>query len=149
MQTSWIIPTCIFFFCWKSLAPFARRLPDLFIYPQPGCGNGCACTFSSRSWSHKVIFTRGKKKIYSTQVLFSISLNYCETWLQRPSPSRAELGGQVRPGGAAGLGRRLPGGLQHQRPRLLPQRQGRAAADPGGSRRQLQRVRGHFVRLLR
>lgn len=64
MQTSWIIPTCIFFFCWKSLAPFARRLPDLFIYPQPGCGNGCACTFSSRSWSHKVIFNKEGKNFF-------------------------------------------------------------------------------------
>lgn len=43
------------------------------------------------------------------------------------------------PGGAGGLGRRLRGGVQHQRPHLLHQRQEHPAADSGISHGQLQR----------
>lgn len=52
------------------------------------------------------------------------------------------LGGQVYNGGAGGLGGRLRGRLQHQRPHLLHRRRGHPAADSGGARGQLQRVRG-------
>lgn len=45
-------------------------------------------------------------------------------------------------GGAGGLGRRLRGGVQHQRPHFLHQRQEHPAADSRGARGQLQRVRG-------
>lgn len=56
--------------------------------------------------------------------------------------SSPELGGQVHTGGAGGLGGRLRGGLQHQRPHLLHQRQERAAADSRGAPGQPQRVSG-------
>lgn len=55
--------------------------------------------------------------------------------------SLAELRGQVYTGGAGGLGRWLCGGVQHQRPHFLHQRQEHPAADSGGARGQLQRVR--------
>lgn len=62
--------------------------------------------------------------------------------------SSAELRGQVYTGGAGGLGRRLRGGVQHQRPHFLHQRQEHPAADSGGTRGKLQRVRSNTIRVL-
>lgn len=56
--------------------------------------------------------------------------------------SLAEHRGQVYTGGARGLGRWLCGGVQHQRPHFLHQRQEHPAADSRGPRGQRQRVRG-------
>lgn len=55
--------------------------------------------------------------------------------------SSAELRGQMYTGGAGGLGGRLCGGVQHQRPHFLHQRQEHPAADSGDANGQLQRVR--------
>ena len=62
--------------------------------------------------------------------------------------SSAELGDQVYPGGARELGRRLCGGIQHQRPHFLHQRQEHPAADSGGAHGKLQRVSGSTRRVF-
>lgn len=62
--------------------------------------------------------------------------------------SLAELRGQVYTGGAGGLGRRLCGGVQHQRPHFLYQRKKHPAADSRGTNGQLQRVRSTTVRVF-